>query len=240
MYAVNQKVSCHSSVLCTKIEDTALDPPKHIIQVFGSKVSSNHTTASGDTFLLALEWMRSCRENHPGCRNAPRGVLELPTRLVNVGPSDGSQTPKLVIPSRGDRAVEYLTLSHCWGGADIYKLTSDTFSTLLSGLSLETLSKTFKDAIIITRCLGFRYIWIDSLCIFRTLHPIGIMKRHVWVVYTETALAQLLHSNQWTGMVVVLLNAARAYTSRAGFSMTGTTLHCLVPKNRSVPCGVHL
>jgi len=167
MHAVNQKVSCHSSVLCTKIEDTPLDPPKHLTQVFDSTASSNHTTASGDTFLLALEWMRSCRENHPGCRNAPRGVLELPTRLVNVGPSDGSQNPKLVVPPRGDRAVEYLTLSHCWGGADIYKLTSDTFSTLLSGLSLETLSKTFKDAIIITRCLGFRYIWIDSLCIFQ-------------------------------------------------------------------------
>lgn len=167
MHAVNQKVSCHSSVLCTKIEDTPLDPPKHLTQVFDSTASSNHTTASGDTFLLALEWMRSCRENYPGCRNAPRAVPELPTRLVDVGPSDGSQNPKLVIPSRGDRAVEYLTLSHCWGGADIYKLTSDTFSTLLSGLSLETLSKTFKDAIFITRCPGFRYIWIDSLCIFQ-------------------------------------------------------------------------
>jgi len=44
-------------------------------------------------------------------------------------------------------------------------LTPDNFQSYLSRIPYEDLSKTFKEAILITRRLGFRYLWIDSLCI---------------------------------------------------------------------------
>jgi hypothetical protein len=36
-----------------------------------------------------------------------------------------------------------------------------------TGIPVETLSKTFQDAMWLTRVLGFRYLWIDSLCIMQ-------------------------------------------------------------------------
>jgi len=37
------------------------------------------------------------------------------------------------------------------------------------GIPLTSLPKTFRDAVIITRSLGQRYLWIDSLCIIQDL-----------------------------------------------------------------------
>jgi hypothetical protein len=62
--------------------------------------------------------------------------------------------------------TEYLTLSHCWGQNHFTTLTQ-SFHSFLCEIPTDLLTKTFKDAIAITRKLGFRYIWIDSLCIFQ-------------------------------------------------------------------------
>lgn len=63
--------------------------------------------------------------------------------------------------------TEYLTLSHCWGQKHFTTLTRESFHSFLCEIPTDLLTKTFKDAIAITRKLGFRYIWIDSLCIFQ-------------------------------------------------------------------------
>ncbi|KAL8974630.1 MAG: hypothetical protein Q9197_001142 [Variospora fuerteventurae] len=46
-------------------------------------------------------------------------------------------------------------------------LTLDSMPSLLAGFSDAALPKTFKDAVWITRQLGKRYLWIDSLCIIQ-------------------------------------------------------------------------
>ncbi|KAL8921767.1 MAG: hypothetical protein Q9172_003850 [Xanthocarpia lactea] len=46
-------------------------------------------------------------------------------------------------------------------------LTLDNMPSLLAGFSDAALPKTFKDAVWITRKLGKRYLWIDSLCIIQ-------------------------------------------------------------------------
>ncbi|CAG8978665.1 hypothetical protein HYALB_00011762 [Hymenoscyphus albidus] len=38
------------------------------------------------------------------------------------------------------------------------------------GMSFQTLPPTFRDAIIVTRKMGYRYLWIDSLCIIQKDH----------------------------------------------------------------------
>lgn len=60
-----------------------------------------------------------------------------------------------------------MTLSHRWGRADCLKLTTDNHAQLLDGVSLSTLPQLYQDAIYVTRCLGIRYLWIDSLCIIQ-------------------------------------------------------------------------
>jgi phosphorylcholine metabolism protein LicD len=46
---------------------------------------------------------------------------------MDVGPSDGSQEPKLTLLSacRLSTNWEYVALSHCWGQSQLYRIHSD-------------------------------------------------------------------------------------------------------------------
>jgi hypothetical protein len=63
--------------------------------------------------------------------------------------------------------VKYVTLSHCWGQASQRPLTTTAgnLAQHLQGIPLLHLPLTFKDAVEVSRRLGLRYLWIDSLCI---------------------------------------------------------------------------
>lgn len=127
------------------------------------------STASPSSFAVARRWLRDCEEHHPNCRHEHLSVASkaLPRRLVDVGPRDELATCQLFLPSKSSNRVEYLTLSHKWGGALVYKLTKATLESMLQGISLDDLPLTFQHAILITRNLGYRYLWIDSLCIIQ-------------------------------------------------------------------------
>lgn len=67
--------------------------------------------------------------------------------------------------------TEYLTLSHRWGSPPGILLSEDTRFLLTEDISSHLLrcpeSTVFQHAIHVTRCLGFRYIWVDALCIMQ-------------------------------------------------------------------------
>jgi hypothetical protein len=60
-----------------------------------------------------------------------------------------------------------MTLSHRWGSADFLKLTRATMHKFCDNILLKDMPKTFRDATIVTRALGIRYLWVDSLCIIQ-------------------------------------------------------------------------
>ncbi|KAG4436317.1 hypothetical protein IFR05_008211 [Cadophora sp. M221] len=111
---------------------------------------------------LAKRWLAICWINHPKCLQFR--IPPMPTRLIDVGPPDGSRSPRLCTPYARSR---YLTLSHCWGPYQIATTTTGNFDDRCRGIPMESLSKTFQDAILVTRQFGMRYIWIDSLCIIQ-------------------------------------------------------------------------
>ena len=74
---------------------------------------------------------------------------------------------RLYITTWRDQPLEYVTLSHRWGGSNVLSLVQRNLRSMLDGISIDILPQTFKDAIYITRKLGFRYLWIDSLCIIQ-------------------------------------------------------------------------
>jgi hypothetical protein len=66
--------------------------------------------------------------------------------------------------SNGESA-RYVALSHCWGGASIIQTTMSLLEEFQQHIKYEHLSKTIQDAVHVTRELGIRYLWVDSLCI---------------------------------------------------------------------------
>ncbi|KAL2072032.1 hypothetical protein VTL71DRAFT_11375 [Oculimacula yallundae] len=111
-------------------------------------------------------WLNICRETHSTCSH---GSTILPTRVVDVGEPDG-RSPCRLYETKGE-SVPYIALSHCWGPPEIadqmYKTTEATLDINKIELPWSKLSKTFQEAITLTRQLGIRYIWIDSLCIIQ-------------------------------------------------------------------------
>ncbi len=63
---------------------------------------------------------------------------------------------------------EWVALSHRWGGQKFLTITLTNLQEHCQRLPWTSLSKTFQDAIALTRQFGLRYPWIDSLCILKT------------------------------------------------------------------------
>lgn len=63
--------------------------------------------------------------------------------------------------------ARYVTLSHCWGSLDIFRLLSTNLEALRQELPLDKLTQVFRDAIDLARRVGVSFIWIDSLCIIQ-------------------------------------------------------------------------
>lgn len=130
--------------------------------------------SSDDCFELVKQWVASCRMEHPDCIEAESKIPHrLPKRVVDVGPADNSKI-RLVeheaeLGRSFDVETEYVALSHCWGPKWTWPIrcVRATLSQFKDNIPFELLSNTFKDAIIITRRLGIKYIWIDSLCIIQ-------------------------------------------------------------------------
>lgn len=75
-----------------------------------------------------------------------------------------------LLESNGKRG-HYTALSYCWGSAQKsdrpYLTTTKTLEKHLSEIPLDILPKTLRDAVLLTRAVGIRYLWIDSLCIIQ-------------------------------------------------------------------------
>lgn len=122
-------------------------------------------TASEANFDIARDWLRRCVSEHSRCRESRIGGLMHPLRLVAVGSDD--QNPYLYETEHNRPVPEYLTLSHCWGREVPLRLTAASFDVYKKEIPLLALSKTFREAILTVRKLGYLYIWIDSLCIIQ-------------------------------------------------------------------------
>ena len=105
-------------------------------------------------------WIRSCDQWHE-CRSSLQS---------------GSQVPKLLVIDVFEdclaaltQSAPYLALSYVWGRRKTFYLTRSNHSTLLSKGALrhnwDKIPCTIRDAIVLTARLGFRYLWVDQLCI---------------------------------------------------------------------------
>lgn len=90
----------------------------------------------------------------------------LPTRIIDVGSLEApGPRPRLFVSKK--ILGQYIALSHRWSKSIATKLKCANLSQYEEELPANGIPPTFRDAIEVTRQLGFRYLWIDSLCIIQ-------------------------------------------------------------------------
>ncbi len=175
--SIHWHVACHIPILTTEphfkitLEVNTMSKPGGARQDMSRSLMST-CTASNLSLQLASSWVDDCVKNHENCRRAT-SVGILPARLLRLAEGqsniEGPSTVWLVSTANipATETVEYAALSYCWGGKSSLMLTTTTQASLDRGVNVALLPETIKHAVQVTRFLGLRWLWIDSLCIMQ-------------------------------------------------------------------------
>ena len=115
-------------------------------------------------FRKISSWLRECTATHSATQCRKKAVQKssfMPMRLIAVG--TGAAEPRIV--EYQGNVADYTALSYCWGSADILLTTTANLPERSHRLRWKHLPMVFRDAIVLTRALGIKYIWIDAICI---------------------------------------------------------------------------
>jgi hypothetical protein len=133
------------------------------------KSISPRTPISGHPLSAqALNWvsdtLKQCEVDHVSCRRAARPLLPKRVLLLN---DDGNAkiTARLFEPI--NQRSSYIALSHCWGKHQNCITTKKNIAKRIAGVPWKQIPQTFREVMQLALKLGFRYIWIDSLCIIQ-------------------------------------------------------------------------
>ncbi|RGP74475.1 heterokaryon incompatibility [Fusarium longipes] len=146
---------------------------------------------------LLKTWIGECDATHKRCTN---NNSVLPHRVLDVGDST-HQNLSLYVSSR--QFAPYVALSHCWGKSPFLQTKKSNIRDHESSISFQRLPKTFQDAITVTRGIGVRYLWIDSLCIIQD-------DKFDWE--TESSKMAAIYNNAY-----LVLAASQSCSSSEGF-----------------------
>ena len=120
---------------------------------------------------LLRQWLHECNESH-SCK--PKRQF-WPTRIIFVGDLDSMELELWEAKSTMDKLLNadgYIALSHRWGDPTVeqkkrFCTTRYNYESRKQRFSMDDLPQTFKDAVLVTRALGKKFLWIDALCIIQ-------------------------------------------------------------------------
>lgn len=98
-------------------------------------------------------WIEECQlhHTHQACRQAQKAIPDL--QVIDCA------SGKIIPYPDGS---PYLALSYVWGQQSRY---SKATRALKTGLGLRYFPRTVRDAMHVTRSLGYRFLWVDQYCI---------------------------------------------------------------------------
>ncbi|KAL7892278.1 heterokaryon incompatibility domain-containing protein [Trichoderma sp. SZMC 28014] len=136
------------------------DPEKNDNLFLGRRISNDHFDLE-----IVKAWVQNCEQWHGSeCidtttwKTSDFGVPFI--RMISL---DDYRLIETACPP------SYAALSYVWGSAAVFKTIRDNIDMLLQpgGLPVSSFPKSIRDAMILAKELGFRYIWVDSLCIIQ-------------------------------------------------------------------------
>ncbi|KAH7258565.1 heterokaryon incompatibility protein-domain-containing protein [Fusarium solani] len=93
-----------------------------------------------------------------------------PTRVIDLGADPEGEELKLVTKHEC-LDQQYAALSYCWGTPEEAEMQFITLRCNLqnrySGFKLSEVSPVIKDAVVVCRAFGVRYLWVDAVCIIQ-------------------------------------------------------------------------
>ncbi|KAL7924429.1 heterokaryon incompatibility domain-containing protein [Trichoderma austrokoningii] len=128
----------------------------------------NRDVESDIVFSAAKSLLKNCMDPtspHKHCQYSRDTVL--PSRVLDIWMSEGCQSALKLKVNETETHAPYLALSYCWGGEQPLRLLLENLEILKAGIVIENLPQSIQDAIFVTRQLGFRYLWVDALCIIQ-------------------------------------------------------------------------
>lgn len=94
---------------------------------------------SPECIAMMHSWLSQCSTVHWPCASRGKETIFLPTRLIDVGPADGSVLPRLI--ANVEAGNKYIALSHCWGkpgpGIRSLKTVASTIEHHQRGITLD-------------------------------------------------------------------------------------------------------
>ena len=188
--------SCYRPSLVGSHLEYCADTNHRYSETFSTRACNivHRPVGQSDDVQQVQRWLKACLATHDSCSqrmtqemSTPQITPSFPTRVINVGSSDGSTNPFL-FETEGLKG-QYLALSHRWGNAKITKTTITNIAEHKKHIQLDSLCQVFQDAIYFTRKLGYRYLWIDSLCIIQdSLEDWELEASRMSEVYTNSIL----------------------------------------------------
>ncbi|PVH97419.1 HET-domain-containing protein [Periconia macrospinosa] len=142
--------------------------PLHDMAIFDFPRLLSTNTGSSSALDFLVRKYQECTNEHTACELLATQTFSYPSRLLDVG--------TMVDATVSLRGSQPLTL------------TQQTQASLERGFRLDLLPRTFQHAVLVTRKLGARYLWIDSLCIYQDdLHDWAIEASRMQAVYSNAA-----------------------------------------------------
>ncbi|KAI0438505.1 heterokaryon incompatibility protein-domain-containing protein [Xylaria telfairii] len=175
----------------------------------GTILRGRDSSWSGDDrerTITTKKWLENCYKYHPRCGG--RDAMPLPTRVIDLGDPDNKSRPKLLITNGLEG--RYVALSYCWGtgrGIHKLKLRTETLQAFQVGIDEGLMTRAHREGLQITRELGYRYIWIDALCI---IQGSDALSREDWA-------REAIRIPQVYGNAELTIVAGRSEDSRHGF-----------------------
>ncbi|KAK8035753.1 hypothetical protein PG991_001826 [Apiospora marii] len=144
------------SVLSSFILRVASDYQKYGLSLTYGKILTDKVNVEAD----CRKWMDHCRGSHGHLCAKPDWSTKLP-------PPGERTFDYRDLSRREEDTLEYAALSYVWGeaGSRTLHLREQDIEALGRWTSPDRLGKTVKDAMEVTKRLGMRYLWVDSLCV---------------------------------------------------------------------------